>query len=155
MKAEKTTPILFASKGSLSSPNQSRSLETEHRQSPIGAETSDDENVILEKSNVIEDFDLEDIQDWEPWEHDEAEEVAADEEEPRQPSPVIEKSQIPSNAAKIEASTDDFFADMEPVISNQDNTTIIEVATTAAAGKFAVLDGGDGGWSDVDDEAWS
>ena len=90
----------------------------ELRQSPIGAETSDEEK--------------EPTEEWEPWQEDlEVEKVTEND--------ILE---LDNNCE--EATGDNFFADMEPVIQH---TTKVCVQKD----KFALqVD-----WNDVDDEAWS
>lgn len=90
--------------------------EEDVRQSPIGAETSDDDLPIPE--------------DWDAWEDEEVQK----EDEPSLPveAEIDEPSQqhSPSIKRKKSVEDDDFFADMQPVIKGQD---VIEI------NKFAVM----------------
>ena len=153
--------------------------ESYERQSPIGAETSDEESADLHqdpKSNaaIVMNFD----QDWAAaWEESDVEshqnenenvdEETDDKLELSKPSYALMVPKVKETATAVsskltqneQADEHDFFADMTPVIVS---TTKLKLEDTVQSDRFAVhvTDDGDAvenevGWSDVDDEAWS
>lgn len=129
----------------------------QQRQSPIGAETSDEETIL----NAVHQIDFgTTTEDWEPWEeeeeadnkddgsHSESDHHHEDEHLMAVSSePVVKKKAV----QKESVDADDFFADMTPVIKPTDRV-VIEKTTDD---KFAVNVDAGAGWSDVDDETWS
>ena len=151
--------------------------ESYERQSPIGAETSDEEAAADlhqdSKSNptaaIVMNFD----QDWAAaWEesdveshHDEDENVDEEKDdklELNKPNSAKVKEIATATSSKLtqneNADEPDFFADMTPVIVP---TNKLKLEDTVHHDRFAVhVTDGDAvenevGWSDVDDDAWS
>ena len=147
--------------------------EESERQSPIGAETSDEELANAVGRTLA----FDEADDWEPWEEDpdEPEEKRVDALMSANASPQTFSSNLPE--AKIvsgspfakeaslankndEASTiiaePDFFEDMQPVIETNRPVFVEDSKTTSGINeKFAVLVEGvddDDGWND---DAWS
>ena len=152
--------------------------ESYERQSPIGAETSDEESDIAHqdsKSNaaIVMNFD----QDWAAaWEESDVESHHHDDEDDdnvEKETDILELNETNSALivpkAKVTklmpneqaADEPDFFADMAPVIVPTNKLKLED--TVQSHDRFAVHvtdDDGDAvenevGWSDVDDEAWS
>ena len=121
--------------------------QSNERQSPIGAETSDEEPAT--KLNFDQEY-------WEPWDDNQDDTIdVIDESVINQTSTneveVTSKPTITSLKADITQKEQDFFADMEPVIEPTNKLTLEDVQLHD---KFAVHHE-EGLWNDIDDEAWS